>query len=932
MRRSTVLSAVVAAAVAAAAPALAQVPLPPDAELFLRRRTLAGAPGAERPAIAADRVPADALFAISRGAGGEQIVGAFLRVRPGTEAALIALGVEIGARAPGWLSARVPVSRLADVAATPGVTAVELARRARLHNDSAMRDIGVLDLRQRTSGDHFRGSTGRGAIVGIVDTGIDLLHPDFIEDDLGRSRIVYLWDQTGSGRAPGRVGSSTFSYGDECTRAEIDAEGCDARDGGGHGTHVAGTAAGDGSGARRGPSTFAYAGVAPGAELIIVKTDLSFSGIVDGVDYVFRRAAELGRPAVVNLSIGSDFGPHDGNEAPSLMIDALTGPGRIVVAAAGNDGTNHADLIEPVENPNPAIHADVVTPVGDSSVVAFTLQPYIPFGGGGNDLILIQAFFDPTDNFALTVVRPNGSRVELIPAARTAVDTSVGGGVLGYIGSIPGDSILAGLELGSLAPTSPSNTASLYIGEWIVGGRAPAPGEWRLIFRRTAGTGSGVVDVYLPIDFTRGGATFTIGATNRRMIGPPGDARTVITVGAYSTRRSWDAVDSRRYRPVDLVTTGALLQFSSPGPTRDGRQKPDISAPGRVISALSRDAGFPRELIDPDSSHALLEGTSMSTPLVTGAVALLLAERPTLTPAQALAALASSARQDEFTAVSQATGDAPGGSNNSWGAGKLNVPGALAAITELAGRAIAAANRADSGGSTSRAGTVIELQSLRVAATDPESLSVTRLAAQVTGRDAGFRLGVVVDADRNGIVGGGEPVVATSASSVLAGEGIVEIAITPGALVVPRGGTVDLLVVGVLSGATPNQTSFTASVDNDRSMTVGLTSGQMMSFGGGREAGSTVTTTLLQSGERYNLSQNPVRVTPLIINLGETATAIEVYDFRARLVWKTALAAEARSVRWDLATEGGGQLANGAYILLIRFPSGAVRRQLFVVR
>ena len=934
-------SIVIAAALGTAAELVAQVPVPPDAELFLRRRTGRDAVVAGRPIGVADPSPAEALFAITRGPGGEQMVGAFIRVAPGTEAALRGLGVEIGARTPGWISARVPISRLGEVAATSGVRGIELARRATIHVDSSLIDIGVAGLRERTTGDHFRGSTGRGAIVGIVDTGIDFLHPDFIEDgNLGRSRVVYLWDQTGSGNGPGPVGSSSFTYGRECKREDMTASGCSSRDTEGHGTHVAGTAAGDGSGARRGSSNYAYAGVAPGAELIVVKTDLSFTGIVDGVDYIFRRAAELGRPAVVNLSLGSQLGPHDGYEASSLMIDALTGPGRIVVASAGNYGRNLRDLTEPEETPDPSVHADVTPAVGAAATIGFTLVPYLPRSGPGNDLILLQAYFDSTDVFAVTIERPNGTRVELAAPAKTVASSAAGGGVYGYMGSIAGDSIIGDLEFGSFAPTSPSHTLELFIGEWFTGFGPPAAGEWKVTFRRVSGTGSGVVDAYLPFDFTGGGATFTTGASNRRLIGPPGDARSVITVAAYSTRATWLGFDEiedrlRSWRLVPSVQTGGLLRFSSPGPSRDGRRKPDISAPGRNLSTLSMSSSFPRPLIDGDSAHALLEGTSMAAPHVTGTVALLLSEKPTLTPVEARAALMSSARRDAFT-ESQATGDvpAPDGSNGSWGAGKLSVPGALAAVVEIAGHALVAIGETDSTGSTSRAGTVIELQSFRVGATDAESLSVRRVAAAVTGRDAAFRLGIVLDADRDGVAGEGEPVIATSPPGALAGSGTFATMIPQGGLVVPRGGTVDLIVVGVLSGATPNKTTFTASLDNALSTTVGLTSGEEISFAGTPGLGRTVTTTLLQAGEPYNLSQNPVRSTPLIINLGEDprATAIEIFDFGGRLVRRISVAPADGSVRWDLTREDGRPVANGAYVLLIHFPTGPVRRQLFVVR
>src|SRR6185503_18468917 len=106
----------------------------------------------------------------------------------------------------------------------------------------------------------------------------------------------------------------------------------------GHGTHVLGIAGGDGSATGGGVPAYTYAGMAPKADLVVVKTDMSDTGVLDGVAYVMNRATALGKPAVVNLSLGTLYGPKDGTSPFEAGIAALTGPGRVIVVAAGNDG------------------------------------------------------------------------------------------------------------------------------------------------------------------------------------------------------------------------------------------------------------------------------------------------------------------------------------------------------------------------------------------------------------------------------------------------------------------------------------------------------------------------------------------------------------------------------------------------------------------
>src|SRR5690606_15728991 len=123
-----------------------------------------------------------------------------------------------------------------------------------------------------------------------------------------------LWDQTASGGA--RPPPAGFEYGEYCPPASLDDGTCGQRDQHGHGTHVAGTAAGNGLDEGSGGTARQYAGVAPAADLLVVKGSsdgsFAFDRVLDGVRWLFEEAERLGRPAVVNLSLGGIAGPHDG--------------------------------------------------------------------------------------------------------------------------------------------------------------------------------------------------------------------------------------------------------------------------------------------------------------------------------------------------------------------------------------------------------------------------------------------------------------------------------------------------------------------------------------------------------------------------------------------------------------------------------------------
>jgi len=244
------------------------------------------------------------------------------------------------------------------VQATIGQIATARATREGLVNLAKLAEVEWMDIskfmrpcldvsRVSTEVDHLYSGNpsyrGNGVLLAIFDSGIDWRHEDFI-DNFGKSRILYLWDVTDDA-GPHPAG---FDYGSEYKQAQINDE-IDGspiglvreQDTNGHGTHVAGIAGGDGSATGHGYPEKRYIGMAPQADLIIVKGgDDGFTTVnqINGTAYIMAKADQLKRPVVINFSLGGHAGAHDGTDLHEQAMDAAVGPGKAIVVAASNDG------------------------------------------------------------------------------------------------------------------------------------------------------------------------------------------------------------------------------------------------------------------------------------------------------------------------------------------------------------------------------------------------------------------------------------------------------------------------------------------------------------------------------------------------------------------------------------------------------------------
>jgi len=582
---------------------------------------------------------------LSRRADGTVLVNLLVQgdVAPGL---LRARGIEVNTVAGGWLTARCPLGLLSALYDIPGIDRVEVSEPCEPNLDVSVVDAGVSSVRTVGPTD-ITGQTGEGVVVGIVDTGVDIHHAD-LENANGSTRVVALWDQTAtSGPVP-----SGFTYGAEYDSSAINQGLSPETDVEGHGTHVITTAAGNGRATGNGLPANTFVGVAPKADIIAVKTTFATSAIIDGVHYIFLKAASIGKKAVVNLSLGTQAGPHDGTYGFDTMISALTGPGKIVCASAGNKQQDDS-------------HGQVDINGSTPESMTMSVPTYAKNSGAENDFILFSGWYPGDDQISVTIHTPTGDVLGPVTPATTQSLNSTDG----YIS----------IFNATTSPTNGDNEIYIEILDQLQA-RTPQAGTWTFTFTPISLGSTGIVDMYISASDLGDGsklARWVTGLVPFGVIGSPGSADSVITVAAHTTKACWASVDGNTYCFDPLPVLNDIALFSSHGPLRNGALKPDLSGPGNgVAAARSAAATFQNPYVVPDGVHVVMSGTSMSTPHVTGTVALLLAQPAwaNAKPSAIRSRLQATARTDGFT------GTVP---NATWGSGKLNAAAALAPLTSL---------------------------------------------------------------------------------------------------------------------------------------------------------------------------------------------------------------------------------------------------------
>jgi len=491
--------------------------------------------------------------------------------------------------------------------------------------DSSASEIGATYVWQNVTDANGRPVDGSGVLIGVVDTGVDLSHPD-LRFPNGTSKVLSLWDQTLQGKPP-----EGFTYGVECSRNEIDGGKCPERDTFGHGTHTASIAASSGVASGN------YPGIAPGASLVVVKSGAPLCGgdswtfqeneLIDGLQYLVDRAQAFGMRLVINLSFGGNIGGHDDSSPLELVLDYLSAQGVVVTVAAGNEADSQVHVMGSLSSAN-------------SSRIGWG-----PTGEAHN--AIVDVWYATDRAVSATLVTPSG---EAVPGPTRADGTRTADGLVAIFSttSSGGKEIMVLVSANVTLQTSGWNVILSAIGD------GPSL-KWEAWVDSDSCS-------YPTASFLSGDG-YKIDASDTVTI--PGTASGAIAVGAYISKNSW-INQSEKKVTAKAYTVGEIADFSSRGPTRDGRTKPDVSAPGLFIAA-ARSSDVPQSENDPDQYHRILTGTSMAAPHLAGVVALMLQYRPELTPQEIRSLLVKGTNLDDFTGYI----DASAGSNE-WGWGKAD--------------------------------------------------------------------------------------------------------------------------------------------------------------------------------------------------------------------------------------------------------------------
>ncbi len=401
---------------------------------------------------------------------------------------------------------------------------------------------------------------GDGVLIGIIDSGIDYAHPDFLDGN-GNSRVLRLWDQSMPGKPP-----EGFWHGTEYSNQEINEilrnysyqMPLPGGDYSGHGTMVAGVAGGNGA-----ASNGIYRGVAPHAALAIVKlgaTDyegypIKTIDVMFGIKYLVDLARTLDMPLAINLSYGSGYGSRDGRGLFETYIDDMAMHWKsVIVTGSGNDAAKRMHTSGNIKN---------------NANISFSVSGY-------TSNVSLELWKASVDAFSIEVIYPSGISTGVIPHLQQVLRYGYRNETIFVLAS----------------PPTPFNTNDSIHVEIITSTGYLEEGIWTICLHSQV-TLQGDYEIWLHSNGSDGSEFFNPIPTNTLTL--PGTVQNVITVAAYD------------------YLTGNIAGFSGQGSQIVRVMKPDIAAPGVNVVTTAVNGGYEKA-----------SGTSIAAPYVTGACALMM--------------------------------------------------------------------------------------------------------------------------------------------------------------------------------------------------------------------------------------------------------------------------------------------------------------------
>jgi subtilisin family serine protease len=561
---------------------------------------------------------------------------------------------------------KIPVSNLDQLINTEDIGKIEVHNiKIVPHDTKALRQMRV-DSVYEGLGTLETNYTGKDVIFGMIDSGIDPASPEFKNED-GSSRILRFWDQHNSSND-----FENYGYGRIFTNEDID-NGLldDYRDTtyNGHGTAVASVAVGGGM------IHDSIRGVAPESDIIVVGINdnvLDYTNrvpsmlqIVDAIHYIFTEGEKLGKPVVINISLGGLEGSHDGQDLPTQLIESLLEQkvGRAIVVAAGNAGTvkHHIHF----ELNNERKYSWFRPMVSNSSVCKRDSGMYMSFYMDSLDatnidfrvaLELIEPccelygdtgfkkIIEDNDNISSEIVNLPNQQQAVIKTYVEKIGTTYGlfievsSNVEDYLCRVSFEGV--GVVDGWSGALDERSCNSMYVStQYLIGNRDEIEN----------------FDNYVRPDKEQNIGT-AYACSDK-----------VITVGAFNVRTSfWDVDSTKRSYSINPLERAS---FSSIGPTRDGKVKPDIMGPGSRIIATNAQQVIEDKLENNRSTvylsgeHVITDGTSFASPAVAGVVALFFEKYPGAGYRDIKRVMTTTSIQDEYD------NEYP---NNEYGYGRVN--------------------------------------------------------------------------------------------------------------------------------------------------------------------------------------------------------------------------------------------------------------------